>query len=277
MLYPFDGSTTLKLRFAGTHAKLDRAREHAKTLESEIRAWNNQIPFSATKQVNPEQTRFGVVVKVHHQPPLKRWSVIFGDFVHNLRCALDHMVYLIAVHETNQDPPCKKWRDLAFPIAETPKRFSDIQSRRIGILSDPVRAAIESVQPYNRKHSEDPPALLMLSEFDNADKHRLLQVAISHPIGGRIQHDRDPGAPVPQFFAHVGEVRDGTELMALEFPTPQAHVKYKFTCDIGIAVRHIPNSAGITISELAAITNLLNREVSYVIATVLKRVKVFNP
>jgi hypothetical protein len=61
--------------------------------------------------------RHSLILRVLKLPALERWSLVAADCVHNLRCALDHLVYAIAVYESGQDPP-PNHRGLQFPIAE---------------------------------------------------------------------------------------------------------------------------------------------------------------
>jgi hypothetical protein len=57
------------------------------------------------------------------EPPVEEWGVIIGDVVHNLRSALDHLVWQLTLANGNIPPAViprgkagKKWRDIRFPI-----------------------------------------------------------------------------------------------------------------------------------------------------------------
>jgi hypothetical protein len=51
---------------------------------------------------------------------------MIGDCLPNLRCALDHLVYAIAIHESGQSPPpCEG--SLAFPICDSPDLLHQLQ------------------------------------------------------------------------------------------------------------------------------------------------------
>src|ERR1039458_556639 len=97
--------------------------------------WRNRNPYSISKERNEDFTRFYVVLHVAEIPSLQDWTLIIGDCVHNLRSALDHLVYAIAMHESGQNPPPKEDR-LAFPIVDNPAdRTAKEAIRRIASLS----------------------------------------------------------------------------------------------------------------------------------------------
>src|SRR5688572_20852272 len=102
--------------------KLHRAEEHRKLIFDEIMAWNHRGPYKITRQKNQDDTRHSVIFNVQHPPDLIRWALIAGDCIHNLRSALDHCVYDIAVHEGGITPPTDE-RVLQFPISDTPKQY----------------------------------------------------------------------------------------------------------------------------------------------------------
>src|SRR4051794_32749877 len=56
-----------------------------------------------------------VFVEVIEEPPLDRWSLVAGDCVHNLRSALDNLIYAIAIYQSRQNPPPDD-KSLQFPI-----------------------------------------------------------------------------------------------------------------------------------------------------------------
>lgn len=121
-------------------------------------------------------------------------SIVSGDYVHNLRAALDHLVWqLVKVSDAKPGP----WN--SFPIYGDKDNFiRDVKERakkrRSGPLAGidkrgPIWALIESYQPYT--HTELPPwlpadmpnrerwaprfsHLAILTALDNVDKHRTI-------------------------------------------------------------------------------------------------------
>ena len=209
-------------------AKLCRGREHAQVLHNEIVAWGKRKPYSFTSHVNADNTRYSLILRVNEVAPFQRWSLIFADCLSNFRAALDHLVYTIAVHEHGSVPPPFDLK-LMFPITDSRAKFDEaVNQRRLGQISDPVRAVIESAQPYNRPHPPLPPVLSILRDLNNADKHRLnaltysavaqgaLRLVGEHPIDGR--HFQET--------VTIGELKDGAEVVAAVFDRPTPNMKW---------------------------------------------------
>jgi hypothetical protein len=208
-------------------AKLQWAEELLVILDCEIGAWIETRPYSFVTKFNDDNTRISVVAKVKSDPLLFRWSLMFSDIVHDLRCVLDHLVWAIAVHEKAPGFSPDKNRALLFPIWNDPPTGKD--AGRIEILSRPVRTAIDSVQPYKAILH---PSLAMhplstLAWLDNANKHKLLMMVRSCPGSGDVEVAWDGTSDPPEQTLHMGDIEDGTELLTLIFKTPQRNVKCK--------------------------------------------------
>jgi hypothetical protein len=202
--------------------------------------WRDTNPYNISKERNEDFTQFYVVLHVTNIPDLEGWSLIIGDCIHNFRSALDHMVSAIAIHESGKNPPPKEGV-LAFPIADNPSDFKKA-SGRIETLSAPARAAIESVQPYNRTHPAVPLPLALLRDFANTDKHKLLRLAFAS------QHTGEVSLTIPssrsgegRFLANYGELKDNTVLMSWVFDKPEPSVQFdKIDLGIGISLLTCP-------------------------------------
>ncbi len=222
------------------NAKLQHAESHLNSIKDEVRAWMDSNPYSISKQTKSDSTRYSLILRINKEPPLQRWSLFVGDIVHNLRCVLDHLVYAIAIHESGQEPP-PSGNKLMFPICDTSAKFRGESNRRLVTLSDSIRAAIETVQPYNRPHEKLPPLLAILRDFNNTDKHRLLHLAYSAVSLGNIGFC-GPSLSTNtrgQFVANAGELKDGAEIAAFVFESPTPDMKYdRIVFDIVIALRH---------------------------------------
>ena len=153
---------------------------------------------------------------------------MLGDAIHNLRSALDHLVYAIGVHESKGQLSAQKRKQSSFVICNNP---NDLKSKywHIAPLSVGVRTAIEGVQPYVRPLATMPPLLAVLRDLDDADKHRLLTVVLSQPTRAAFRNVRNliPEQKV-ELVIHSGSLEDGTELGAIALDRPTANVKYDF-------------------------------------------------
>jgi len=109
-------------------------------------------------------------------------SLLMGEFLYQLRAALDSCIYEATVLETGQSPPPDE-RNLGWPICATQAQFQKA-SRSIRALSEFRRAHVETYQPFNAGHL--PPEFRVISEslgwvndLARIDRHRRL-----HIVGG---------------------------------------------------------------------------------------------
>ncbi len=144
-----------------------------------------------------------------HDAPLTEWGSIVGDAVHNLRCALDHVVYYLA-RRNGYDPAMSR---TAFPVVRNRRDYFKLRRQQSGPrqsfrdialfgLTDVQKEVVDAWQPFQplpddltAGERQVPHPLLVISELDNVDKHREINVA----YGGLSEwprvdvKPRDPG------------------------------------------------------------------------------------
>ncbi len=166
-----------ELDLTSVYAKLGRAKEHFETVDSKIDAWTKSGEDTFTVERGAYNTRIGLAIHFHApHPDFLGWTLIIADCIHNLRCALDHLVYVVGKFETRENPTTDVEKNY-FVIADTEPEFRGESKGKLRGLNCHIIRAIERVQPYNRRHPIIPPLLTILRRFNNADKHRLLQMA----------------------------------------------------------------------------------------------------
>src|SRR5689334_19926794 len=94
-------------------AKLDRAAELIPVIRDAINDYYAAEPYVCRTEHLRDEHRIELVV-VEVEPPSLRLGVLLGEFIHNLRCSLDHLVWQLALTRTD-----KPSGDLMFPICET--------------------------------------------------------------------------------------------------------------------------------------------------------------
>ena len=242
--------------------KIGRAEVHAKTVNDEILDWEQAEPYILSNNVDSQGYRYSVKVSFN-LPYRDRWSLIVGDCIHNLRCALDQLVYAIAVRESGIDPPLDE-RLLQFPITDSPGTFAN-EGRRIKSLSQTVRTSIERVQPYNRPDRFLPPLLSLIQYFDNRDKHKLLNVAISKQQVGEGEVDLPFVHRIRNITTNQGDIVDGAEIVTFTVDPPYLDVKYKYKAAFTIGLRHPAGPTGIKVTAIRRLLPLLCEETRTVV------------
>lgn len=162
----------------GAWEKVNRTHGQFQTLEAEIKAFCESRPYRMTFDPDIETGDQVVRVELDPLPSAIKWGVQIGEIVHNLRSALEHVVWKAV--EANGNVPT---RATGFPLFVNESDFRAAGrsggQRMINGVSDDVRALIERLQPFHaREKGEEPEAhiLYVLNELWNTDKHRVLHL-----------------------------------------------------------------------------------------------------
>jgi hypothetical protein len=132
-----------------------------------------------------------------------RTAILAGDCVHNLRCALDHAVFSLAIYTTGNIPGTR----LQWPVLEVPNDKT-LKQQTAGLPAEAV-ALIESVQPYHIGPADafKRSPLWQLHKLDIIDKHRRVAIGL-HGLTCRF-----PDAVNPRSWEiQKREVPDGFEV-----------------------------------------------------------------
>jgi hypothetical protein len=151
--------------------KLLRAKRLHEELEILYYTYLQSKPYDLVATADPSVP--GYRVTTNHTPPPMEMALVFGDFVHNLRSALDHHARALVIDSggiPNDGPG-----GTMFPVLDTkPQKPLALKAKSGGPSLTDV-GLIESVQPYNSPVPKQHP-LSQLSLLDNIDKHRHLNV-----------------------------------------------------------------------------------------------------
>jgi len=246
--------------FASCWLKIGRAEEHLGALKGEIKAWLQADPYSVVKLHDLNTGRHSLAVRIRGTAPFDRLALVAGDCAHNLRCALDHLVFALAIAESGQNPPPDA-KKIQFPIVDSAAAFEK-QRYRIGCLTKKSQDFIESVQPYNRHDPELPPILGVLNIFENADKHQLIHLTYDTNVGGVISFLRPRTWIAPDITWLHEPLEDGKEFVYFTTSPNVAELDYKFEVSFSIGVRHIPGPTGRATSPLESVMVGMMAEVS---------------
>lgn len=231
------------MRLDGIGAKLDRADEHLKTLTDEITAYFDGEPHSYRTHADLDAGTYSVRVTIERQPSL-RLAIICGDFVQNLRAALDHLANALVTKPVGrtQFPIYSDRDEFMSQVAVPATRGQRGPLTGLDPLGE-IFNLIESYQPYHRTDETDAHPLIALSDLSNADKHRtILTSATSHRIDP-TRHRPDitfDGVDIEYVgsavFRYDQALRDGAEVLRGQFkvtgPTPQVLVHGNLVTDL---------------------------------------------
>ena len=242
--------------FRSAIRKTDRATVHIAELKSLTAAFleneKEPSPFRVVEGIERDSSRYVMRAAIDRPFP-EWWSLIVGDFVQNLRAALDHFVCQL-IYDAGGEPT----RQNAFPIFH--KRPSDRPSKnrwkaQVGGLHDAAIAFIERRQPYY--HDEDPRnhTFFALRELSNEDKHRLVLPVVcaiaapSEDFEIEVLESRDV-APISKGKLHSRYALKDGDLIAeapveITGPEPDVRATAHFTLELGFGGDPIVPTQGL--------------------------------
>src|SRR5262245_37154064 len=150
----------------GPRLKIERAKQHIADLSGQVDAFLAQNPFKLVTAFEPAKNRVAVRTKAKIPIP-QEFSLLAGDAVHNLRSALDLVMYSFA---KDRSPRPDK---IAFPVSKTAQGLKDtITNAQVQFAGKKVVEAVTALKPYPNGNE----ILSGIHELDIRDKHRLLLV-----------------------------------------------------------------------------------------------------
>lgn len=265
------------------HLKVLRAEDHLHEFKRALAEYGDRRPYSAERRLERKSDHhiWHFVLKAEENPDPKL-AMILGDFMHNIRAALDHLACACV--------PKDKRKSAGFPVTTknlwerrgwrfVHRKRNDVQDRagfgrRIKHMPREARAVVHALQPYNR----DIPAfhtLYMVNRLDNFDKHRsLILTNVSlHDIRAVLNVFESPTSTM---FVKVPVIRrdckNGADLFAAE--PPEGH-----TLDSKVQVE-IDGTPRITVDlrshrERAEVTDIMHATIAHLWMTVFPSLEPF--
>ena len=230
----------------GIRAKIDRSEQHVQLLNREVERFfvnRERGPVGVRHEIDPEGETWRIVVAQVDDVPVYFGSII-GDAVHNLRAALDQLVFELAFIDTRG----MEVETTGFPASKTLDNFrgSWVQKRLLAGLTLKHRTMIKRFQPYRVRQIPGRHHLLtFLDDLSNDDKHRLTQPVLLAPEGMTFTFPPHYQGHNCHIATESFEVRNvigwplqaNTELMraplAITGPNPEMPVDCDFSVAIG--------------------------------------------
>jgi hypothetical protein len=242
----------------GCREKQRRGMKHLRDLNDAIAEWVGEPgvdpkPYEISGEFRLDSREYVFTGKL--TKPLDQllfWGVIFGDAIHNLRSALDHLVWQLVLLNgktpsgANQFPICDTGANYWSAGWKDGKKTKSTRERDLEGVSDAHKTFIDEMQPYRTRI---PPsalhALSSLRDLSNHDKHRFLHLtafAADFPsleaLDNLFVPNADAGERIATRFEALREDRE-TEVFAVEYscpgPNPDVSVQGEPTFGIGIS------------------------------------------
>jgi hypothetical protein len=147
----------------GCRERIRRAEEHLRNLEREIDVMIEKQANSVPFDLNPRPPHDAINVGF---PPETfsglRFGTLVGETVYNLRCALDYLIFALAVLDSGAPQ-----KGTQFPIMDTALDFAGRGKTMLQGVNASHVAAIERLQPYKGCNWT-----ARIRDLSNLDKHR---------------------------------------------------------------------------------------------------------
>jgi len=181
-----------QVSFSGCWAKVNRAKQHRDALEgyiSETFSVKSNLPTLGAKFDTESGEHIVYINRITDLGPFfDNVAVFVGDVVHNLRCALDHLAFQLALYHRDGSLTPQQERAVQFPISDSEEKFRKKRDRYLGYIAPEHRTIIEGLQPYHglagRPDSWSGPyihQLALLRNLSDTDKHRMLTPILAVP------------------------------------------------------------------------------------------------
>ncbi len=225
----------------GIRLKLSRAQQQTEALKRDIDAFMTGNPYGVTAQFSSERRALSLIAQIR-KPCDPMWGVQIGEIAHNLRSALDHLVWELVIHNTGA-PPVKP-KQSQFPIyavLEGPGGYAENYGRWLAGVSDEARTLIQSAQPFATGEGTKSP-LWRLHELSNFDKHRTLHLTRSLLDAGELKFSGLAPSTPYEARIRLGQFKHNAAFLTLTFggdkpplAGPAEKVRVKGPMTFGIA------------------------------------------
>lgn len=143
--------------------------DHMKGLQESIdRFFEDKLEVAPViGEANPKRTQYLFRVESVIPYPHREWGVALGEAVHDVRSALDQLVYAFATEPHDRT---------AFPICDTERKWVVEAPVRYWSVPKSFARLLHSVQPYHRGNVNEARKhpLWILNALSNLDKHRTI-------------------------------------------------------------------------------------------------------
>lgn len=220
------------IEIALMRARIERAAAHRTTFGEVWAAHLERQPRRASVEIS--EAGDGLVRVVENEPIPVELSLLLGEFLYELRAALDNCLYAVAVIESQQRPPPNAER-MEWPICLDERTWTDHARRRLSALSPAVQQALRNIQPFA---AECPGwnCLRILHDLARIDRHRTAHLAAPFLADATAAADLNH---IADLYVQLGIVPDDGIVATFRKLTPgplrREDLDLNFTFDVEIA------------------------------------------
>lgn len=216
----------------GVFSKLNRAWDRLYELDGlfdKFREPGDPYRYTRHEESNDvDTTTFRYFGHIDRAIPTYDWSVVIGEFLYDVRSALDHLACQLAIVHCS---PCEPPIGIRFPIFSSERKFFEQMRGRCGgirrwahgsgvyqfrAMSAAAQARILELQPYHRRRQNperDP--LFVLHQLCNEDKHETFPLMAS-AVEAKVTPAAGNEAKIRVRYQRHGPFEDGAELLRIE-------------------------------------------------------------
>jgi len=243
----------------GCEGKLRWAKRHLKALDDQIALAAGLHKHVITVENDPGTSEYVFKVTGLH-PSDADWGYLAGDCIHNLRSALDHLVFQLAILALGRDLTDDEARSCMFPIHANADSFKSAAKGRTKLLRSGEQTRIEELQPFNASDTSiwpprpgylpgvpaPVPSLLgRLEALDVIDKHRLVHA--TWRAAEWFNAEQPPIALIGS-TTFAGALEDNAEVGRWHYSLPRPELPADMDMDryfpIGVALGEPPYMSG---------------------------------
>lgn len=230
----------------GVNLKLNRASHHRVHIENFIQGFRESDPYAVGEKFNANAGQKVWYVDGDPVQPSLTVSPIIGDFLYDLRSALDNLAWELVI--ANKQGPTRR---TAFPLFDDPNSWKANKRSCLKGMSKKARTMIRDLQPCFGPNPNRNDVLSWLEDLCNTDKHRHLNLVAASQEGGFFTKELPIGS-YPTYAAG-GPVENGTELAWLDGLTqddPDMHFRPMVDVAFGDESAAPLESVALTIAKM---------------------------
>jgi hypothetical protein len=230
--------------FESSRRKIARAEKHLAELKSRMDAFFARDDlYEMFVEAHPQRIGF-TVFKIRFVKELpEEFEEIAGDILGNLRSALDHAVYGVALaFAASNDLPKPKMDTACFPFAKDAAHFENALKGRCASVPPELHSIFRDSKPYGGGHEP----LWALNCIRGTDEHAILVPAATAAFVGGMEVHAVGGAMMP-YRPVMDRSKNEMELCSLA-PGAKLHGNYQLA--MYVAFGEIGSVAGKNAAEV---------------------------